>query len=221
MKALSPRPAVLSLILLVGAAASPSCKKKGDDDGAPLVPPTLEFLGASNTAGSEFEPGDDLVVACDHYLTLRLGPEGDAKGSILNWSLRPPNICGSIEQCGYVTVDLLNDEGAVLASYEQVVASPFLDLSSVELEQITQIRATLTLGDSGVPFENDGVPVSALWEASISQVCDAGAGAGGEGGNDSGSGGTASGSGGTDGTGGEPTLMGGAGGLGGSLSRSL
>lgn len=220
------RPAVLTLTFLLGAGLFQSCKKKDDDGAAPLVPPTLEFLGASNTAGTEFEPGDDLVVSCDGYLTLMLGPQGENDGTILNWTLMPPHICGSLEQCGYVAVDFLDDQGVVLVTFEQAVASPLLDLSSVAVDQVSQIRATLTLGDTGVPFENEGAPVSALWEGSISRECDGAGGAGGEGGGDAGSGGNDAGtgggsaSGGADGSGGEPSLMGGAGGLGGGFSQT-
>lgn len=221
MKSQFRRTLVLFLFALVGSSASQACKKKKEDAAAPLVPPTLEFLGASNTAGDEFDPGEDIVVGCDGYLTLDLGPVGDDVGTILNWTLRPANICASLEQCGYVTVEFLDAEDVPIGTFQQAVASPFVDLSDLDLAQIEQIRATLTLGDSGVAFENDGVIVSALWEGSISQACDGMGGAGSEGSGGSGSGGTdpgtgGEGTGGSDGMGGDPA-MGGDGGIGGGL----
>lgn len=220
MKYPAARTLLLSFVALMTSGAFQACKKKDEASATPLDPPTLEFLGASNTQGDEFEPGDDLVIGCDGFLTLALGPEGDDVGTIQNWTLHPPNICGSLEQCGYVTIELLDSEGAPVATFEQAVASPLLNLSEVELSEVTELRATLTLGDSGVPFENDGVVVSAVWEAEISLDCDE-SGTGGAGGADPGTGGGpgtggAVGSGGNDGSGGAPAPLGGAGGLGGS-----
>lgn len=221
MKSSLARTLLLSFAALMTPGALQACKKKDDAAATPLEPPTLEFIGASNTNGDEFKPDDDLVVACDGYLTLVLGPEGDDVGTILNWTLQPPNICGSLEQCGYVTIELLDSEETPVATFQQAVSSPLLNLSEVELREVTELRATLTLGDSGVPFEDDGVVVSAVWESEISRDCDE-TGTGGAGGAEPGSGGApgtggASGSGGIDGSGGASAPLGGAGGLGGSF----
>lgn len=220
MKSPLRRVLLLSSIALFSSSSLQACKKKDDEAPTPLTPPTLEFLGASNTAGHEFEPGDDLVVGCDGYLTLDLGPEGDDAGTIDNWTLRPANVCGSIEQCGYVSIDLMGADGAPIATFEQAVASPLLNLSTVELDEVTQLRATLMLGDSGVPFEDDGIVVSAVWDGSISLDCDDPS-SGGSGGADPGTGGGGNtgggnGSGGNVGSGGALGPLGGAGGLGGA-----
>lgn len=218
MKSPFRRVLAFSVTALLSVAAFQGCNKEEGDSADPLTPPTLEFLGASNSTGEEFEPGEDLEIACDGYLTLHLGPKGSAAGTILDWTLRPPGVCGSLEQCGYVSIELLEGDGTPVASFDQAVASPFLNLSDASLSQVETLRATLILGNSRVPFEHEGVPVSAVWDGSISRNCEA-SGSGGADGIDPGSGG-GSGTGGSDGgggTGGTPSI-GGAGGFGGSTA---
>lgn len=209
----------LSLLTASASVGVQACKKKNEGTVAPLVPPVLEFLGASTPSGREFEPGNEIEVGCDASLTFHLGPEGDSPGTIENWSLRPPNVCGSLQQCGYISLDLFSDAGDLLASYEQAVASPYVDLSDVDLPEVAEIRATLILGNSGVAYQNDGAEVSASWQAGISSTCDSFGGAGGGPGPSTGgrpaTGGMSS-TGGNSATGGAGATLGGAGGLGGA-----
>ncbi len=212
---------ILSTCSVVGVQA---CKKKDDGAPAPLVPPSLEFLGAETPSGDEFDPEADIEVGCDRSLTFYLGPEGDDSGTIENWSLRPPNVCGSLQQCGYVLLEVLSETGESLATFEQAVAAPYIDLSRVDLDSIREFRATLILGDSGVAYQNDGVVVSASWQARVSSTCENLGGAGG-GGPDAGTGGRAgtggeSSTGGVDGSGGIDGVIGGQGGMGGGPNSS-
>jgi hypothetical protein len=198
--------------LLVGLAATVTgaCSKDKGDEEATFGPAVLEILGAQNTAGQEFEPDDSTItLACDQRLTFHVGPHDVTPGLLKNWNLRPPGTCPSNAQCGYLRYQLVDAEGNTLLQSDQANIAPVLDLSSIEIGEISSFVALLMDGTTAEPYLQDDAQVSDSWSVRVesgTMDCE-----------DPGTGGSASGSGGTDGTGGDQFGgMGGLGGLGGA-----
>ncbi len=202
VRALPRRTRFLVSLGSLGAAslfAESGCSSDSDQTTEELDPPLLEIRGAQNADGKEFDRDDEFVeVACDPRLTIRLGPSTDGAGLLDNWDLRGPRNCSEGDQCGFVRVELLDEDEKVLATVEQASLNPLIDGAKYELEEVRQLVVSLYSGYDGALFLVDGEPVMDSWKIRFESATMCGMGGAGGG----------SGTGGMDGLGGETSTGG-------------
>lgn len=183
----------------------------GSDDAAPTVPATYT-VSITQLDGKPVSPA---ALHCDGTLAVTVKIESDPADQFL---LRPANACGTSARCGYVHIEALNADGAVLAQVDTVTVQGLLKLGD-DLNDVTQIRAALWHGTDQTPLVNpDGKEVEQVVSVDTTQCPDGMPGAGGAGG--AGSGGAGPDEPAQGGAGGESPVPG-AGGAGGSADQAI
>lgn len=167
-------------MVLAGAVAA-AC---GDDDEGreplpPPGPPEIGVVSVSTMPGQTWTPGDELPVALDCALRVIVNV-GPAPGGVLtNWTLRPPEACGAIQNCGYVVVSLLDEDGERLFGTAGAQTSLGVDVSSGSVEAVRRLRVELFDGNTEEPFllEDGGSAAHEIdFELTAPEGCEGGAG---------------------------------------------
>ena len=127
--------------LLGALVALPLTSACGDEEAAPVVPPTfaLQII--------DLEGGNDRELArprCDGTLavTVAISPRG-------SFTLRPPRACGASRACGFVRVEALTTEGELLAQADSVTTTAVLQVAPTRLPELAKVRASLVRGLDG------------------------------------------------------------------------
>jgi len=159
----------------------------GSDDAAPTVPATYTVT----ITELDDKPVSAAELRCDGTLAVTVHVENDTSEQFL---LRPANACATSPRCGYVHIEALNADGAVLAQVDTLArVDPPKELNefSVEgllklgnaLDEVTQIRAALWHGTDQTPVVNaDGKDAEQVVNVDTTQCADGTIGAGGAGG---------------------------------------
>jgi hypothetical protein len=144
----------------------------GDDDDEETETPAvagpvslaITEVSARNNEWVAIPTEEPLKLGCDRTLAVRITLD-----PARNFPLRPVVACGSLEQCGIVRFDLLDESGTVLASTESALSAGLIALDDASAEAVTGVSATLLHGkdDETVEFEQDGESVSASAELSL------------------------------------------------------
>lgn len=151
---------------------SPGCK--GDSDGSSVDefgPPTLEFLDAQNSQGDVYSPDESqLTLACDGYLTLRLGPRTQDSKILDNWIMRPPNTCRGQSQCGWIRITVFDEAGNELLVSNSASPNVVLNLEGIDLAAVASTTAVLYEDVTGEPYlDNADQLVTATWDFGLTE----------------------------------------------------
>ncbi len=169
----STAPLVGSIALLTACSSSSSSTE------TPEEPPTLELLGAQSADGTTYELSDDVIqVSCDPRVTLLLGPASGTSGVLDNWRLRPTQACDGQSQCGYLRIEILDDNRASLLTIHRASISPVVSLGEVDVSSIRAVTATLMDANTDEVFLLDeGGSVGTTWDVKFNlNDCEMGAG---------------------------------------------
>jgi hypothetical protein len=157
--ALGPVRRRLASLSLAGCAValllSSNCSNSSSKKNATAL--KLQIEAIENGAGEEFEPDEEITVACDGHLTVHFGPDEDIPHLLDHWDLRPPGDCEDHANCGYIQMELLSVAGKT-ARVSRATLSIVLAPSLVTTE-LVRLRARLIDGRDGTPYLNAGKPV--------------------------------------------------------------
>jgi len=146
-----------SLLALGGLFGGCGDETSGDaDDEFWTGPVEFRIESVENAQGDQVdEDGPPLGLGCDEALIVTVGPRV-ADGRLDNWLMRPSGNCGDLEQCGYVLVEVLGADEAVLASARAALATPLVRVPEEVTDRARLVRATLIQGASDRPFRASG-----------------------------------------------------------------
>jgi len=176
------------------------------------VPLRCDRGGPSSTA--DVSAGGAAAASASYFSTLVVAVATTPVDAAQQFVLRPAHACGASTRCGYVRIEGLDDNGAVVASVDTATAEGVLELDLARLP--SQIRVSLIRGVDQRPLQNpDQTDVtSSVTPSFIVPTCAELPGGGGQGAGGQGGAGEA-GAGPSDGGGAGPGPAGGAGGEGG------